>query len=84
MKVKFATVLPPGGGIVAEPIVKESVARSDDLFTIGFKVKNRTSREFVTRIVHRVEPKEMAPISICRMRPVAASTASSRRRADLQ
>jgi cytochrome c oxidase assembly protein Cox11 len=61
VKVKFATVLPPGSGIVAEPMVKESIARSDDLFTIGFKVKNRTSRELVTRIVHRVEPKEMAP-----------------------
>jgi hypothetical protein len=61
VKVKFATILPPDGGILAEPIIKETVARSDDLFTIGFNVKNRTSRELVTRIVHRVEPKEMAP-----------------------
>ena len=61
VKVKFATILPPGGGILAEPIIKETIARSDDLFTIGFNVKNRTSRELVTRIVHRVEPKEMAP-----------------------
>ena len=61
VKVKFATILPPGGGILAEPIIKETIARSDDLFTIGFNLKNRTSRELVTRIVHRVEPKEMAP-----------------------
>ena len=46
---------------LAEPTIKETIARSDDLFTIGFKVENRTSREIVTRIVHRVEPKEMAP-----------------------
>jgi len=61
VKVKFATVLPPGGGILAEPIIKETVTRSDDLFTIGFNVKNRTSRELVTRIVHQVEPEDMAP-----------------------
>ena len=45
---------------MAEPITKETVARSDDLFTIGFKVKNRGSREVITRIAHRVEPKELA------------------------
>jgi len=60
VKVKFATVLPHNGEIVAEPITKETVARSDDLFTIGFKVKNRASREVITRIAHRVEPKELA------------------------
>ncbi len=60
VKVKFATVLPHNGDLVAEPITKETVARSDDLFTIGFKVKNRASREVVTRIAHRVEPKEFA------------------------
>lgn len=61
VKVKFATTLPAHGALSAEPIIKETVARSGDLFTIGFKVKNRSSREIVTRIVHRVEPKELAP-----------------------
>ncbi len=61
VKVKFATTLPPGGALWAEPTVKETVARQDDLFTIGFKVKNLSRRELVTRIAHRVEPKEVAP-----------------------
>jgi cytochrome c oxidase assembly protein Cox11 len=46
--------------IFAEPVVKETVARASDVFTIGFKVKNRTNREIATRIVHRIEPKELA------------------------
>ena len=61
VKIKFATVLPPTGEILAEPITKETVARSDDVFTIGFRVKNRASREVVTRITHRIEPAELAP-----------------------
>ena len=61
VKVKFATLLPAGRVIAAEPTVKETVARQDDTFTIGFKVKNLTRHEIVTRIAHRVEPKEVAP-----------------------
>ena len=59
---------------LAEPMVKESIARSDDLFTIGFKVeKPDYPAILVTRIVHRVEPNEMAPyLDLGRMRPVAA------------
>jgi hypothetical protein len=61
VKVKFATLLPAGKVLSAEPTVKETVARQDDMFTIGFKVKNLTRHEIVTRIAHRVEPKEVAP-----------------------
>jgi hypothetical protein len=61
VKIKFATVLPPTGEILAQPITKQTVARSDDVFTIGFRVKNRASREVVTRITHRIEPAELAP-----------------------
>jgi len=60
-QVQFAAALPPGNEISAEPTTKETVARSGDLFTIGFKVANPTTKEVVTRIVHRVEPKELAP-----------------------
>ena len=60
VRVNFTTKLPPAAGLAAEPTIKETVARSGDLFNIGFKVKNRSTREIVTRIVHRVEPKEMA------------------------
>jgi len=60
-QVQFVAALPVGNEISAEPITKETVARSGDLFTIGFKVANPTAKEVVTRIVHRVEPKELAP-----------------------
>ena len=60
-QVEFSAQLPPGNGITAEPITKSTVARSGDLFTIGFKVKNDTAHDIVTRISHRVEPKELAP-----------------------
>jgi hypothetical protein len=60
-QVQFAAALPPGSGIVAEPLTKQTMARSGDVFTVGFKVKNPTAQEIVTRIVHRVEPKELAP-----------------------
>ena len=60
-QVQFAAALPAGNEISAEPTTKETVARSGDSFTIGFKVANPTAKEIVTRIVHRVEPKELAP-----------------------
>ena len=60
VQVKFDTTLPANGGLTAQPMIKETIARSGDLFTIGFKVKNTGAGEVVTRIAHRVEPKEMA------------------------
>jgi len=59
-QVQFATALPPNAQIAAEPLAKQTVARSGDVFTVGFKVTNPTSQEIVTRIAHRVEPKESA------------------------
>ena len=60
VQVKFATVLPGNGALVAQPTLKETLARSGDVFTVGFKVKNQSTNEIITRIVHRVEPKEFA------------------------
>jgi len=59
-QVSFAAALPPGAEIAAEPLTKHTVARSGDLFTVGFKVTNPTAKEIVTRIAHRIEPKELA------------------------
>jgi hypothetical protein len=59
-QVQFAATLPPGTELAAVPLTKQTVARSGDLFTVGFKVTNPTAKEIVTRIVHRVEPKELA------------------------
>jgi hypothetical protein len=60
IQVNFATNLPTDGAIAAEPMTKGTVARSGDLFTIGFKVKNLTANEIRTRIVHRIEPQGLA------------------------
>ncbi|HEX7232104.1 MAG TPA: cytochrome c oxidase assembly protein, partial [Candidatus Binatia bacterium] len=60
IKVSFTTILPSDTAISAEPLAKQTIARPSDVFTIGFRVKNRTNRTIVTRIVHRVEPKELA------------------------
>jgi len=59
-RVQFDALLPSGNEIAAEPLTKETMARSGDVFTVGFKVTNRASKEVVTRIAHRIEPKELA------------------------
>jgi hypothetical protein len=60
VQVQFTATVPPGEQIAATPIGKATVARSGDLFTVGFKVTNRTAKQIVTRIGHRVEPQELA------------------------
>jgi hypothetical protein len=59
VKVKFATIVPSDDAIVAEPITRETIVRSGEPFTIGFKVKNQASNEIRTRIVHWVEPTKL-------------------------
>ena len=60
IQVKFATTLPPNAAVTAQPTIKETITRSGDLFTVGFKVKNNGASEILTRIVHRVATKEIA------------------------
>jgi hypothetical protein len=60
VRVNFAATVPPESGIEARPTIKETVARSGELFNIGYRVKNRTTKELFARIVHRVEPKSLA------------------------
>ena len=59
VKVKFNTTVPSGGALAAEPITRETIVRSGESFTIGFKVKNNASNEIRTRIVHQVEPTKL-------------------------
>ncbi len=59
IQVRFATVL-PNGALLARPTIKETVARPGDVFTVGFNVKNQSTNEITTRIIHHVEPKEIA------------------------
>ena len=59
IQVRFATVL-PNAALLARPTIKETVARPGDVFTVGFNVKNQSTNEITTRIIHHVEPKEIA------------------------
>jgi Cytochrome c oxidase assembly protein CtaG/Cox11 len=58
--IHFATTLPTDGSLAATPLIKQTVVRSGDPFTIGFRVKNLGSREIVTRIAHLIQPKDLA------------------------
>lgn len=60
VQVKFATRMPHSSALVAQPTIKETIARPGDLFSVGFKVKNQGPGEITTRIVHRVTPREIA------------------------
>ena len=60
VQVKFAATLPAHSLLEAEPVTRETIVRSGDVFTVGYKVRNSAKNEIVTRIVHRVEPKQMA------------------------
>ena len=60
VQVQFTATVPPDGEVAATPLSKATVARAGDLFTVGFKVANRTTKEIVTRIAHWVEPQELA------------------------
>lgn len=60
VQVKFATLPPGNRALAAQPTIKETIARPGDLFIVGFKVKNQTPGDIITRIVHRVSPPEMA------------------------
>lgn len=60
VRLTFATTLPELSALQAEPVTNETVVRSGDVFTVGFRVKNSGNKEIVTRIAHRVEPAEMA------------------------
>jgi hypothetical protein len=59
VQVEFDTNLPAGEVLTAQATIKETIARPGDLFTIGFRVKNNTAGEVVTRIVHHIEPHDM-------------------------
>jgi Cytochrome c oxidase assembly protein CtaG/Cox11 len=59
VKIKFDTIVPSDGTLTAEPITRETIVRSGESFTIGFKVKNQASNEIRTRIAHQIEPVKL-------------------------
>jgi hypothetical protein len=58
--VVFKSIIPEGGLIEAAPEAREAIVRSGDLFTVTYRVKNGTADALSARIVHHVEPDELA------------------------
>lgn len=60
MRVNFSTKVPDFASFEAHPVIKETVTRPNELFTISYKVKNRSRNDLFARIVHHVEPRALA------------------------
>jgi hypothetical protein len=60
IRVSYDAVVPPTDSIEAVPVNKTTTIRPSELFTIAYRVKNRTARTISTRITHRIEPDELS------------------------
>jgi hypothetical protein len=60
LRVSLSAVVPPDGLIHAEPVPPDTVVKSSEPFRVSYRVTNRSSKALRTRIVHKVEPEEMA------------------------
>jgi hypothetical protein len=59
IRVSYNAVVPPTDAIDAVPVNKTTTIRPSELFTIAYRVKNRTAQTISTRITHRIEPDEL-------------------------
>jgi Cytochrome c oxidase assembly protein CtaG/Cox11 len=59
VRVNYDAVVPPSKAIEAVPVNKATTIRPSELFTIAYRVKNRTAQSISTRITHRIEPNEL-------------------------
>jgi hypothetical protein len=60
IRVSYDAVVPPTQSIEAVPVNKATTIRPSELFTISYRVKNRTAQTISTRITHRIEPDELS------------------------
>jgi hypothetical protein len=60
LQISLAAVVPSNGPIRAEPVPSETVVESSEPFRITYKVSNRSNKAIRARIVHKVEPQELA------------------------
>ena len=61
VRIRYSALVPPTQAIAAAPINEETTVKPGDLFTIAYRVKNRTAQTITTRIIHRIEPQEIQP-----------------------
>jgi hypothetical protein len=60
IRVSYNAIVPPTDSIEAVPVNKSTTIRPSELFTIAYRVKNRTAQTISTRITHLIEPKELS------------------------
>jgi hypothetical protein len=58
-RVVYDALVPAGSQLEAAPVTRETKVHPNELFTIAYRVKNRSDRTVATRISHVVEPKEL-------------------------
>lgn len=59
LRVRYDATVPATKAIEATPLNRETSVRANELFTIAYRVRNVSKKTVATRIVHRVEPKEL-------------------------
>ena len=59
VRVSYDAVV-PAESIEAVAVNKSTTIRPNELFTISYRVKNRTAQAISTRITHRIEPDELS------------------------
>jgi cytochrome c oxidase assembly protein CtaG/Cox11 len=57
--IRYSALVPSTQSIAAAPVNEETTVRPGELFTIAYRVKNRSLQPITTRIVHRIEPQEL-------------------------
>jgi hypothetical protein len=60
IKVAFKIILPPYAGIDVRLLNSEFLVKREEAFQIVLKIKNRNPQAVLARIIHGVEPAEMA------------------------
>lgn len=58
LRIAFGATVPPAEMLEATPLTKETSVKPDELFTVTYRVKNRSGQPITTRINHRIEPQE--------------------------
>jgi hypothetical protein len=60
VRVSFGAKVRDPASLQAHAVIKETITRPNELFTITYKVKNRSQQDLFARIVHHVEPRAAA------------------------
>jgi hypothetical protein len=60
LRVNLAAVIPANVALEAAPVERETIVKSSEPFRVTYRVSNRSNKALRTRIIHKVEPPELA------------------------